>query len=423
MGRTRRVLLAAGMALMIMGISGSNDTLAGQETDKTVSAYQRETAEKQNQNTDALAAETERMAVGNVSAENLLSDWEMLLGEEADLSSAQESLDQLLGKNEFSLSETICSLLKGEIPWSAENLKQILCNTLFGEMEEYRKMAVYLLVLIVVSALFSNFASVFAKDQITDISHYMVYLLMAALLMKVFVSMSQVAADAVEAVLIFMKLLLPACLMTMVLSAGSLSAAGVSQVTLFGITAVQWLMDRVLLPAVQIYVMLLFLNQLMKEDYLSKMADLIRTGILWGMKTVMALVLGLQAVQMMVAPAVDQLKNSVVNRAVSAIPGIGGAYEAVAETVLGSALLLKNAVGIAGAAALVLIGLIPTVKLAVGVLIYRFLGAAAQPVTDKRVAECIESVADGGELLMKIVINAGILFIISLAMMAVLVGR
>ena len=95
----------------------------------------------------------------------------------------------------------------------------------------------------------------------------------------------------------------------------------------------------------------------------------------------------------------------------------------MAETVLGSALLLKNAVGIAGAAALVLIGLIPTVKLAVGVLIYRFLGAAAQPVTDKRVAECIESVADGGELLMKIVINAGILFIISLAMMAVLVGR
>ena len=47
MGRTRRVLLAAGMALMIMGISGNNDTLAGQETDKTVSAYQRETAEKQ----------------------------------------------------------------------------------------------------------------------------------------------------------------------------------------------------------------------------------------------------------------------------------------------------------------------------------------------------------------------------------------
>ena len=115
MGRTQRVLLAAGMALMIMGISGSNDTLAGQETDKTVSAYQRETAEKQNQNTDALAAETEGMAVGNVSAENLLSDWEILLGEEADLSSAQESLDQLLGKNEFSLSETICSLLKGEM--------------------------------------------------------------------------------------------------------------------------------------------------------------------------------------------------------------------------------------------------------------------------------------------------------------------
>ena len=124
-----------------------------------------------------------------------------------------------------------------------------------------------------------------------------------------------------------MKALLPACLLTVFFSSGSITAMGFSQLTLFAVTGVQWLMENLLLPAVQIYMILLFLNQMMKEDYLSKFADLIRTGILWSLKTGMALLLGMQAVQAMVAPAADQLKTSAVNKAISAIPGIGGAYE------------------------------------------------------------------------------------------------
>lgn len=347
--------------------------------------------------------------------------WGEVLLDEVDLSQAQQSLDELLGEERFSLSEAVGDLLTGKIPWSLDTVKSIALQAFFGEIEDYRETAVYLLVIIVVSAVFSNFVSVFDKGQIADISYYMMYLLMVTLLMKVFSSLSQVAVGAVSSILSFMSALLPACLMTIFLSSGSVTAMGFSQLTLWAIAGVQWLMNTLLLPAVQIYMILLFINQMMKEDYLSKFAELIKTGILWSLKTVMALLLGMQAIQAMIAPAVDQLKTSAINKAVSAIPGIGGAYETVAETVLGSAVLLKNAVGIAGVGALLFVGLVPVVKLAFGVLLYRLLGAVAQPVTDKRVAECIGSVAEGGELLLKIVIHAGILFMVSLALITMLI--
>lgn len=343
------------------------------------------------------------------------------LMDEVDLTGAQESLDELLGKNQFSFAGAVWDLVRGEIPWNLESLKKIVKNTLVGEMRDYRKIAAYLLVIIVVSAVFSNFVSVFDKGQIADISYYMMYLLMITLLMKVFSSMSRVASGAVSAILNFMEALLPACLATIFLSSGSLTAAGFSRLTLFAITGVQWLMNGLLLPGVQIYVILRFMNQMMKEDYLSKMAELVKSGILWILKTVLAVLLGMQAIQCMIAPAVDQMKASALNKAVSAIPGIGGAYESVTEMVFGSAVLLKNAVGIAGVAALVFVGLIPLVKLICGVVLYRLLGAVAQPVTDKRVAECIEGVAEGGELLLKIVIYAGILFMVSLAMITIMI--
>lgn len=338
-----------------------------------------------------------------------------------DLQEAQNSLDELLGQENFSLKETVGELVQGKIPWSLEHLGAIFAEAFFQEMDNYRKIAVYLLVIIVASAVFANFVSVFDKGQIADISYYTMYLLMVTLLMKVFASMSQIAGGAVSSVLKFMKALLPACIMTLYLTTGSLTAMGFYQISLLAMTGIQGLLHYLLLPAVQIYVILLFVNQLMREDYLSKLASLIRTGILWSLKTVMALLFGMQAIQMMIAPAADQVKTSVVNKAVSAIPGIGGAYETAAQTVLASAVVLKNAVGIAGLAALVFLCAIPVVKLGCGVLLYRALGAVAQPVTDKRVSECIDSVAQGGELLMKMVLHAGMLFILSLAMVTVMV--
>ncbi len=346
---------------------------------------------------------------------------EAALLEEINLSQAQQSLDELLGKNRFSLRQAVMQLMKGELPWSLDTLETIVRETLFGEMEIYRKTAVYLLVIIVASAVFSNFITIFDKGQIADISYYTMYLLMITLLMKVFATMSQVASEAVSAVLLFMKALLPACLATLYLSTGSITAMGFYQLTLLAVTGVQWLLNSILLPGVQIYVIILFINQLMKEDYLSKMADLIKTGILWSLKTLTAVLLGMQAIQCMAASGVDRLKTSAITKAVSAIPGIGGAYETVTETLLGSAVILKNAVGIAGVAALVLLGLVPVVKLVCGTLFYRALGAVAQPVTDKRVSECIASVAEGGELLLKIVLHAAILFMISLAMITIMV--
>lgn len=338
-----------------------------------------------------------------------------------DLQEAQNSLDELLGQENFSLKETVGELVQGKIPWSLERMGAIFAEAFFQEMDNYRKIAVYLLVIIVASAVFANFVSVFDKGQIADISYYTMYLLMVTLLMKVFASMSQIAGGAVSSVLKFMKALLPACIMTLYLTTGSLTAMGFYQISLLAMTGIQGLLHYLLLPAVQIYVILLFVNQLMREDYLSKLASLIHTGILWSLKTVMALLFGMQAIQMMIAPAADQVKTSVVNKAVSAIPGIGGAYETAAQTVLASAVVLKNAVGIAGLAALVFLCAIPVVKLGCGVLLYRALGAVAQPVTDKRVSECIDSVAQGGELLMKMVLHAGMLFILSLAMVTVMV--
>ena len=52
-----------------------------------------------------------------------------------------------------------------------------------------------------------------------------------------------------------------------------------------------------MLPAIHIYILVSMLNYLTKESYLSKLAELIKTVLVWIMKTILAGVVGLNLVQ------------------------------------------------------------------------------------------------------------------------------
>lgn len=95
---------------------------------------------------------------------------------------------------------------------------------------------------------------------------------------------------------------------------------------------------------------------------------------------------------------------------------IGNTFSSVTETVMGTAILLKNAVGVSGLLIILFICLTPMVRLLVCTILYKLVGAIVQPVSDKRVAECVSCVGDGIALLLKAVGMTGFVFLITLAM-------
>ena len=82
---------------------------------------------------------------------------------------------------------------------------------------------------------------------------------------------------------------------------------------------------------------------------------------------------------------------------------------------LGTAVLIKNGIGMAGAAVMIAICAIPIVQMALMTLMYKLTAALVQPVSDKRITGCISSVSQGYELLMKVVFSTGLLFLLTIA--------
>jgi len=332
------------------------------------------------------------------------------------LDEIEETLSELLDTEEFSFWETVKALLSGTVPFHWDGLVSIFSGLLLGEWRQQKQLAAQLLLVALVSAIFSNFVRVFDSRQISDISFYMTYLVITALLLDAFSGLVQMVADTCATLNTFVEILLPSYVITIVLSAGSVTAMGFYEVAVLAVGLIQAAVIRLVLPAIRFYMVVLLLNQLSSDAVFSRLARFLETVISWGIKSLLGVVVGLQTVQCLVTPAVDSLKNSALSRMISVIPGIGSVLSAAAETVAGSAVVIKNAVGVAGILALLMICLAPLVKLAVCVLLFRLICAAIQPVCEKRMVEGIESISDGTLLLLRVLLSVLAMFAILLAM-------
>ena len=182
---------------------------------------------------------------------------------------------------------------------------------------------------------------------------------------------------------------------------------------------VQGMYVRLVLPLIQIYVMLVLAGNVMKEDMLSKMTELLKTGIFWGLRWLLGLVAGFHLVQGMVLPYADAVKTSGMEKILQAIPGIGAGAGAVTKLVLGSGVLIKNTMGAAAVVILVLLSLAPLVKLWFFFMVYRIVAAVLEPVADKRLVGCISGVAEGQKMLLHAAVLGLVLFVITIALICV----
>lgn len=329
----------------------------------------------------------------------------------------EEILEEVLGENQLDFQEMVSSLLSGEWDesfFSKENLYEIFEDNFSLKKSDF----VYLFFLSVMASVFSVFTEVLKDKQIADTWFYMIYMMMCVLVFSAFREIMESAAWSAEALVAFMKALVPAYSLSVTLATGAGTGAGFYQCTLILISLVSGGISLLIVPMIQTFVVLKIVNYISEEDMLSRMAGLFEQGVKWLLKTSMAVLVGFQVIQSLLTPAIDSFRNTSISKTLSVIPGIGGTASAVTEMLIGSAVLLKNGIGTAAILIILLICLPPLVKIAIFTVSYKVMAALLQPIADKRFVGCMGTVAEGGGLLLKSTAMVAGMFMISIAIVA-----
>ena len=356
------------------------------------------------------AAEEEPDEIAEAMKTEILSEF--------DFSELDSSLREMFPEEKVSFSDIVSSLISGGIDDAGDRIVQFLKDRIAYDFLYNRKTLVYIILAALVAAVFSNFADAFQNRQISDISFYVIYMLLITLCLTAFQTAVSGLEEKMGLLTEFIRALAPAYFMAMAFASGSAAALVFYNLILFLIYMVELIIIHILLPAVNIYVMICVLGSLIEEDFLSELAGLIRKAVTWALHGLLACVAGINIIQGLLAPAVDSVKRSTLTRTAEAVPWVGDLMGGTAEILTGTVILIKNGIGMAGAVVALVICATPLLQMVITALMYKLAAALVQPVSDKRIISCIRGVSEGYELLVRILFTAGALFLITIAVTA-----
>ena len=301
---------------------------------------------------------------------------------------------------------------------SAGQIRNFVTDQFFYVLKVNKPVLASIIFLVLIAAVFSNFSEVFQNRQISQTAFFLVYLSVITVGIRNFQAAAAEVQHGLENLILFMRVLCPVYFVCMAVAVGSISAIAFYNLALFLIFLVELVILKWIVPLIQIALLMEILNNLTEEEFLSKAAELLRLVIGWSLKSLLALVTGIGFIERIISPAADQVKRSVWTKGVGMIPGIGDVVSGTSEVVLGSAVLLKNGVGIAGALLVTGVVMIPVINMGILTLLYKGTAALIQPVSDKRIVEAISFTGEGYHMLLKTVLATAVLFLVTLAVAA-----
>ena len=330
-----------------------------------------------------------------------------MMWQEYGMDELEKGMQQLFPDFRISAAQLLGQLLQGDVLGAAGTLVQEVMRGMGTYVSGIKNILIWLIVLGILSALLIHFVEVFDKHQIADLSFYFIYLLMGVILLQCFFDVLQTARDIMENIILFVKLMVPTYLLAVGVASGPATVGAGYQLMLLLIYGTEKILLGVVLPLIYSYSLLNLINGIWVEK-----------AIGWILKASLGVVTGISVFQSLITPVLDSVKTSAVEKALSALPGIGNAADGILELAVGSAVVIRNSIGVLLLLLLIAACAVPLLQILLTAVFIKGAAAFMGIVSDKRVTNCTDRMGNAGMLLFRTAGTAMLLFLITLALLA-----
>ena len=313
-------------------------------------------------------------------------------------------------------------LMAGEVP-GLDMIWEMCISTIKENAADMMHVMISLLMIGLLSAVLHQFGNVFGNRQIADLAFYFTYLYGVILLLQVFYVMVETATMVVENIISFTQILIPAFYIAVAMCYASITAGAFYQLNLLLLYAVEIIFPEVILSLVTCFVFISVISGSTEDDRFAELISLIKKAVSLLIKLCITTVTGVGVMKGLIHPVAYSVSFTMVQKTVAAIPGIGDITDSVSKMFLGSAVLIKNSIGIATLIMMLLIVCGPLVKIFILACMIKISGACVGMFGDRRLTKCIDRVSEGGFMLLKVTLAIVMILFILIALVTAVAGK
>ncbi len=183
-------------------------------------------------------------------------------------------------------------------------------------------------------------------------------------------------------------------------------------------TVINTLISKIILPVTFLTLIINIVSNVSENIKISKIPELIQKFSINFLKCTLAIFIAILSFEGTLAANVDGFTAKTTKAIVStAIPVVGKALSDAADSVVGAASITKNAVGVLGIIIVFVIAILPLIKIFTLMLVFEIVGGLLEPISDKRISNCISMTSDSIKMLLALLSITSVLFILAISMM------
>lgn len=289
---------------------------------------------------------------------------------------------------------SLYDFVKGDKKFTFKDWTQGILKFLFHEFVVNGKLLGSLIFLTIFSMFLQSMQNAFESSSISKVAYSIVYMVLVIIALNSFHIVIEYTNEAIGSMISFVLALIPLLLALIASSGGIISAAFFHPVILFLMNISGMFMQYVILPLLFLATLLSIVSTMSDQYKVTQLAQLLRNWSIGLMGLFLTVFLGVISVQ----GASTAITDGVAIRTAkfvtgNFIPVIGRIFTDAADTVVSASGLLKNSVGIAGVAILLIIVAFPALKILMIAFIYKFAAAILQPLGGGPVIKCLDIIS------------------------------
>ncbi|MFK9093232.1 stage III sporulation protein AE [Bacillus salipaludis] len=289
---------------------------------------------------------------------------------------------------------SLYDFVKGDKKFSFKQWGQGVLKFAFHEFVANGKLLGSLIMLTIFSMFLQSMQNAFEKSAISKVAYSIVYMVLVILALNSFHIAISYTNEAIGTMISFVLALVPLLLALIAASGGLVSAAFFHPVILFLMNMSGMFMQYVILPLLFLATLLSIVSTMSEQYKVSQLAALLRNWSIGLMGLFLTIFLGVISVQGASAAVTDGVAIRTAKFVTgNFIPVIGRMFTDATDTVVSASVLLKNTVGIAGVAILLIIVAFPAIKILMIAFIYKFAAAILQPLGGGPVIKCLDIIS------------------------------
>ena len=311
-------------------------------------------------------------------------------------------------------SSMISDIQEGTFEFDYQKMFQKAWKVLIKELRQNIGLATQIIMIALLTGVLEHLKSNFSSEGVTQIAFYVTYAILATLIVGSFLQIYDIAKELVTNVMNFMKILLP-ILVGLITASGGLNVSSILYPLILVMSQfVTYFMTAFLLPVSMIAFVLNLVSGISQKVKVSKVPKMLKSFSLWSMGIILTIFVGLLSIEGTIGSSIDGITSKTAKFLFSnGIPVVGKLLGDSVDTILGSTLLIKDAVGFIGIMVLFGAALTPIVKILALMMVFYITSAIVEPFADKRICQCLSDTADNGKIVLGVVITVCIMFMIA----------